>query len=224
MMEQKKQPVKMVIFDLDGVILNSEPLHEAAKKWLLEQHGVTDQPDLSWSIGRPGVELWTKLIQKYNLQATPQEFERRQYEFILDSVKKNNIPESKGLRGLLDWLHANQIVIGLASSSDRFYVDQILNYYHLTEFFKFVTSGDEVPQKKPAPDVYLRELALSGMKAENVVAIEDSAAGSLAAEAAGIQCIGYLNPTSGEQDLSHANCSVQSLTEIPNILFSLCSR
>ncbi len=217
-MEAIKQQLQMVIFDLDGVIVDSEPLHDAAKKWILEQNGVMEKPDLSWSVGIPGVDIWTRLIKQYGLRAAPAEFERQQYEFILSSIREKNIPESRGLKELLAWLATRNITVGLASSSDRFYVERILKHYELTDRFQFVTAGDEVPQKKPAPDVYRNDLSRSGIHAGQAVAIEDSASGIQAAAAAGMHCIGYRNPTSGNQDLSKADWIVNSLADVPKVL------
>lgn len=208
----------MVIFDLDGVIVDSEPLHDEAKKWILEQNGVMEKPDLSWSVGIPGVEIWTRLIQQYGLRAAPAEFERQQYEFILTRIRENNVPETRGLKELLAWLQTGKITIGLASSSDRFYVERILKHYQLSNLFQFVTAGDEVLQKKPAPDVYQNDLSRSGIHAGQAVAIEDSAAGIQAAAAAGMHCIGYRNPTSGNQDLSKADWIVTTLADVPKVL------
>lgn len=213
-----KQQLQMVIFDLDGVIVDSEPLHDQAKKWILEQNGVMEKADLSWSVGIPGVEIWTRLIQQYGLRAAPAEFERQQYEFILFRIRENHISETRGLKELLMWLRTMKIAVGLASSSDRFYVQRILKHYGLTDLFQFVTAGDEVLQKKPAPDVYRNDLSRSGIHAGQAVAIEDSAAGIQAAAAAGMHCIGYRNPTSGNQDLSQADWIINALADVPKVL------
>ena len=75
-------------------------------------------------------------------------------------------------------------------------------------------SGDEIARKKPAPDVYLRVLELTGTAARDALAVEDSQAGVASAQEAGIYCYGYSNPTSGEQDISAADRVILSLRQI----------
>ena len=106
------------------------------------------------------------------------------------------------------------IKIGLASSSTRPLVDETLSLLNIKQYFDCVVSGDEIPRKKPAPDIYLRVLELTGISAENAVAVEDTKAGTIAARDAGIFCYGYVNPTSGEQDLSNAATTIFHLREL----------
>lgn len=210
--------LELVVFDLDGVLIDSEPLHEIAKREALASFGITGPVDLSWSVGRPQRELWQHLIDEYGLEKDPAELERRQYESILDQMRDKRVALSAGLVDLLDCLQARGIRTAVCSSSDRFYVDRFLVQYQLRDRFTAVVGGDEVPQKKPAPDGYLRALQLSGVAPGRAVAIEDTRAGSLAARAAGMACIGYRNPTSGSQDLTPANLTVGSLAEAAAIL------
>lgn len=214
----KQSKIKLVIFDLDGVILDSEPLHEKAKKKILIECGIKENIDLSWSIGQPNHKLWESIIDKFAIKKTIEELEKQQYDYILEDIKENQIQTSKGLNELLQWLRNHDKKIGLASSSNRYYVDSILNYYKISNFFHFVVAGDEVLQKKPEPDVYLKVLSLSKVSSKEAIAIEDSNAGSIAATLADIPCIGYKNPTSGQQDLSK---SIHQIDELEQLLYLL---
>lgn len=214
----KKSRIKLVIFDLDGVLLDSEPLHENAKRKILGDFGINEKIDLSWSVGQPNKKLWEKLIGKFNIEKTAEELEKNQYDYILEDIKQHHIEMSKNLIELLQWLRNNEITIGLASSSNRYYVDSILCYYEISSFFDYIVAGDEVPQKKPEPDAYLKVLSLSGKSAKETIAIEDSKAGIAAAVSAGIPCIGYKNMTSGQQDLSKSNYQINGINELIGII------
>lgn len=211
--------LELVVFDLDGVLIDSEPLHEVAKREALASFGITEPVDLSWSVGLPQRELWQHLIDRYDLDQDPKDLEQRQYESILNQMRDKHVDLSHGLLYLLDCLQKAGIRIAVCSSSDRFYVDRFLEQYGLRDRFTAVVGGDEVPHKKPAPDGYLRVLKLTGVSAGRAVAIEDSKAGSLAARAAGLACIGYRNLTSGSQNLENANLIVDSL---PEVVATLC--
>ena len=93
-------------------------------------------------------------------------------------------------------------------------MDETLQLLGIRECFDITVAGNEIPKKKPEPDVYLKVLELSGIEASCALAIEDSKAGVEAAQRAGICCYGYRNPTSGNQDISKADKIVNSLNEI----------
>lgn len=207
-------PLELVAFDLDGVIADTEPLHKKAKLRIFKEYGIHNSVDLDQHIGRPNSELWTVIIRENNLDRTPKEFERMQYDYILEQMRENRTPTSAGLMELLTALDAMKIRCGVCSSSDRYYVDKVLAFFSLTERFSPIVAGDQVAEKKPAPDGYLKLIADAGAPAARAVAIEDSSAGIAAATAAGLKCIGYANPTSGNQDLGKAFMQVDALAEI----------
>lgn len=210
--------IKMVVFDLDGVVLDSEPLHEHAKRRILNEHGITENLDLSFSIGQPNKVLWNGMIHRFQINKSEEELERLQYNYILEEIKMRKIRTSTGFSELIQWLKGNQIKMGLASSSNRFYVDSILSYYSLTDYFDYIVAGDEVKRKKPEPDVYLKVLELSKLDSQEVIAVEDTYAGSKAAVSAGLPCVGYQNPTSGSQDLSACFLKINELHELMEMI------
>lgn len=206
--------VELFIFDLDGVLLNTEPLHEAAKQSIFVAHGIKKVIDFSPYVGHPNKVFWDWARAQFQFPESSAVLERRQYEYILKEVRARQVPANRGLAELLAFLQAKGVMIGLVSSSDRYYVDQILQYLNLTEVIPIVVGGNEVAKKKPAPDGYLRALELAGVTEDMAMAVEDSEAGLAAATGAGIRSIGYRNPTSGKQDLSAAFAQVDNLTLI----------
>lgn len=215
-MEHSK--IGLVIFDLDGVLVNSEPLHDNAKKRILSEAGIDANMDLSWSVGKPNKELWTIIKDEFGLKRSTEELEESQYKYILEEIEERQIPRSEGILDVLEWLKEKKIRIGLASSSNRFYVLEILTHYEVIQYFDFIVGGDDVKRKKPSPDAYLKVLESYGKPVGSAIAIEDSRAGSEAAVSAGLQCIGYLNPTSGQQDLSICFKRIESIRELMAII------
>ncbi len=214
--------LKLVIFDMDGVIFDSEPLHDNAKRRLIKEGGITEQvDDLSWSVGLPSKLLWSNMISRYGLTKSAEELEYLQYKYILEEVKDRDIKTSEGFVEVLQFLRKQGIKIGLGSSSDRHYVDDVLHYYGIYQYFNYTVAGDEVANKKPSPDIYLKVLELAGYKASEAIAVEDSKAGSEAATAAGLNCIGYINPTSGSQDLSKCFMKINKISQITEVISKL---
>lgn len=209
-----KQDAKLIIFDMDGVILDSEPLHENARQMMFRKYGIVPDDKMPEAVGKSSSGFWRKVIEIYHIEGEPYALEKEQYHLVAKQIEENHVKPSDGLTELLASAEEKEMKIALASSSTRILVDDSLRLLGIADAFDVTVSGDEIPKKKPAPDVYLKVLELTGVKAEDAVAVEDSKAGIEAAKAAGIFCYGYDNPTSGEQDISKADQKIDSLREI----------
>lgn len=210
----EKGDLKLLIFDMDGVILDSEPLHENARQMMFRRFGIVPDDTFPDPVGNSSSGFWREVIKKCGIEGEPYDLEREQYRLVARQIEENQIPPSEGLEELLRWAKAHEIEIGLASSSTRVLVDDALRLLKIEKYFDYTVSGDEVPVKKPAPDVYQRVLEMSGIKAGNAAAVEDTHTGMQAAKNAGIYCYGYKNLTSGEQDMEAADRVIEKLTEI----------
>lgn len=211
--------MELVAFDLDGVIADTELLHKESKVRMLRRFGAIGEGadiDVARYVGLTNEQYWTETRAAYpgRIPGTLEELEHAQLQGILDLLREKDFPASDGLLPLLEGLAARGLKIGLYSSSNRFYIDDVLGFYGIRHFFGAVVAGDEVARRKPFPDGYLRVAALLGVDPARAAAIEDSAAGVAAAKAAGMRVVGYRNPTSGEQDLSRADWVAGSLGEI----------
>lgn len=205
---------KLIIFDMDGVILDSEPLHESSRQMMFHKYKIVPDGTLPNPVGKSTSGFWKLLMEKYHLEGDPDKFEEEQYSLVAQQIKEKHIPPSKGLLKILDWAKSQDVEIALASSSSRMLVEKVLRLLQINHYFDYSVAGDEVPVKKPAPDVYQSVLRMSDIPASQAIALEDSSTGIQAAQAAGIFCYGYVNPTSGNQDLSRADQIITRLTQI----------
>lgn len=205
---------KMIIFDMDGVILDSEPLHETARQMMYQKYGVTPRDSFPDPVGMSAREFWQIVGRAYDRTWDHYEMEEEQFRLVAEQVEDLKIPPSEGFIQVAELARREEIKIGLASSSARMLVDRAISALSVKQYFDVVVSGDEVEKKKPAPDVYEKVLRLAGVSPEEAVAVEDSAVGVDAAKNAGIYCYGYRNETSGQQDLSRADEVIESLTEL----------
>lgn len=191
--------IKTVIFDMDGVIYSSEPLHDKARAMLLRHFNIPT--DIVEVAGKSHKDIWDPLVEEYKLRNTQPEIERMQHELVIEMVKQYKLPLCEGVMELLNELNKRGKKVALASSSGRWLVTNILEYYQIKNKFFSIVCGDDVHKRKPDPEIYLEVLKECSCLPEEVIAIEDSDSGQAAAVAAGIRCIGYRNPTSGTQKL-----------------------
>ncbi|SHI67691.1 HAD family hydrolase [Thermoclostridium caenicola] len=202
------------IFDMDGVLINSEPLHARSRLEVLASFGIVPDMDMSSVIGSSTLAFWEKMVQKYGLKETAADLERTQMRLLIDTMIKEKCPPPPGLFELLDALEGMGIGLAVGSSSRRMLVEAVLDYLGIASRFKAVVTGDDVENLKPAPDIYLLAMERLGAEKHQAVAIEDSRLGIQAALTAGIPCIAYRNPTSPNQDLSAATYQVDALLKV----------
>jgi HAD superfamily hydrolase (TIGR01509 family) len=212
-----------VILDLDGLMIDSEPLHQRAFELLLARHGVDhmfteDEYGRSF-VGIPVKENAEWLVAHFDLKGAQEDLiaEREQiYEELLGDPA--NLIPMPGLFGLLDDLSARGLPLGVASGSPRNQVDVVLRGLQIAARFRTVVAGDDVPHTKPAPDVYRRATEELGVAPARCVAIEDSVTGITAAKAAGLRAIAVPNRYTAHQDLSRADARVEGLVQVMDLL------
>ena len=215
--------MKAVILDLDGLMVDSEPLHQRAVNQLLKQRGVDYQFETEeygkCFVGIPVVENVHYLKARFGLRGAPQEIIDER-EMIYESLISNpaNLVVMPGVMRLLDAMRAQQVPVGVASGSPRHQVEIVLRGLNLIDRFQVIVAGNDVPRTKPAPDVYLRAAQELGIAPAQCVAIEDSATGVTAAKAAGLRAIAVPNQFTTHQDLSHADARVGSLEQVITLL------
>ena len=206
--------LKIIIFDMDGVVLDSEPLHENARQMMFKEFGIVPDETFPEAVGKSSCGFWQEVLDLCGLEGDSQAMENRQYALVAQQIEENHVKPSEGFWDIVEWAKAHDVKVGLASTSTRVLINDSLRLLGVKDAFDYTVSGNEIARKKPAPDSYLKVLEYAGIEAEYAIAIEDSTPGVAAAKNAGIFCFGYQNVTSGEQDLSKADKIVDSLTEI----------
>jgi len=203
-----------VIFDMDGVIVDSEHLHLQAERKLFASFGikVTDKELQSYMGGAPQMFL-RHYIDHYRLNMSVGQLYsiHKKNLFQLYQEKVELLP---GLLELIIALKNDFIDLAVASSSDRELIFLVLEKFDLFPYFKVIISGGEVSRPKPSPDIFIEALRRLDCNVSESVVIEDSSAGVKAAKSAGITCVGFRSPHSGNQDLSMADLIIDDLASI----------
>lgn len=207
--------IQAFIFDMDGVIIDSEPLHFEVDIQVMKDFGASiTQEQLEKYVGMTNPEMWKLIREEYQLRRTVSEIIDYQLSNKIKILTAREMEPIDGIRELLADLKASGIPVGIASSSPPVFIKAVLDKFGLLDAFNCIVSGEEVERGKPAPDVYLKAAELLGVEPASCMVLEDARHGIAAAKAAGMQCIGFVNPNSGNQDLSAADYVVRSIAEV----------
>ncbi len=183
--------MRAVIFDLDGVLVDSEQVWDESRKDVVAEHGGewTDSATTDM-LGMSSKEWPVYLIEHLGVPLSVEAINAAVVDAMLREYREH-LPLLPGAREAVARM-ADAFTLGLASSSNRPIIDVVLHEMGVTERFKATVSSEEVARGKPAPDVYLQALRRIG--AETATAIEDSDAGIRSAHAAGLYVIAIPNP------------------------------
>lgn len=206
-------PDLVVIFDMDGVIVDSE-LHWKELEGFFLQGLVPGwkAEDQSRIIGLSLENLYTMLHDEYGM-TEPRESFMEQYHRMAHRIYREQANLLPGFSDTLDCLLEAGVPLALASSSPRSWIDITLERFKLGEAFQVVLSAGEIGGKgKPAPDIYLHTAERMGVNPAQCTVIEDSKNGALSAQAAGMFCIGIRNGFNDEQDLSAADVIIDGFS------------
>ena len=203
--------ISAVIFDMDGVLVDSEPYQFSAFQQLFHEYGVELTKESFNGIGRTAKENIELLMKKWRVKGDLQQlFEKR--EEIYRQLIKDNIKPMKGAVSLINRLGEGHR-LAVASSSARKNIDFILSSLKIKGKFDAIVGGDEVKKGKPAPDIFVKAAEKLNVEPSSCVVIEDAERGVMAAKAAGMACIAVPNQYTEDQDFSMADKVIRSLAE-----------
>jgi HAD superfamily hydrolase (TIGR01509 family) len=207
--------VRAVVFDLDGVIIDSEEVWEEVRRGYVAEHGREFLPDTQQRLMGMSTGEWSRhLSADVGVGVPPEQVAAE----VLDRMAQRYTAALPLIPGAVDAVLriAERYPVGLASSSARVLIDRVLESAGLTGVFRVALSTEEVPRGKPAPDVYLEAAARLGVEPADCVAIEDSSNGLRSAAAAGmvVVCVPHGVYPPADDALAQAALVVGSLREL----------
>ncbi|MEZ6045068.1 MAG: HAD family phosphatase [Planctomycetaceae bacterium] len=210
-MSQEQTTIKAVVFDLDGLMFNTEDIFEIAARDLLGKRGHELTDDIRrMMMGRRAFEAFDMLREVLELDETVEELLEESdelYKTVLDA----QLAPMPGLYELLEHIEANQLPKAVATSSHRAYLNNILGRFDMTERFNHLLTAEDVSMGKPHPEIYLKAAETLGVNPTEMIVLEDSQAGSEAAHAAGACIISVPNRHTIKHDFSMATHVVDRL-------------
>jgi len=205
-----------VIFDMDGVLIDSEPIHVEIEKLLFDKLGidVSDTDHRSY-MGASNEFMYSDLRSRFNLSESVTELIESDELFRSDYFHRlDTIPANDGLISLLGQIKAAGLKLAVATSSSPEIADLLLNKCGIASFFDAIVTTSEAGKSKPSPDVYLLAAQKIGVSPEDCIVFEDSPNGLSAAKSAGMFCVVIQSDSELIQKLSKADYLIQSFTEM----------
>jgi beta-phosphoglucomutase-like phosphatase (HAD superfamily) len=206
-----------VIFDMDGVIVDSEPRHQQAFMEVFHEIGYADIHGIQFEkyLGKSDQSVWVDFMDLHRPPFSIEDLTQRKQDRLIDLIRSEE-PIFETLPELVEKL-SRHFTLSVASGSLHPVIDAVLELQDLRRFFPTVVSIQDVPRGKPAPDVFLKAAKDMGEPPEKICVIEDSAAGVQAGKAAGMQVIAITNSLDANS-LNQADFVVKDYETIESLL------
>jgi len=208
--------LKAVLFDMDGVIVDTEPLHHKAYYKMFNDVNIkVDEVLYDSFTGQSTINICKRLVNHFQLRETPEllvKLKRQHFKYLFD-----NDTELKLIDGVLELIkdyHSNDVKLVVASSASMPNINRVFERFHLNQYFMGKFSGADLKQSKPHPEIFIKAAQHTGFTKRECLVIEDSTNGIKAANAAGIFCVGYKSEHSHGQDYSNADIIISDFKDI----------
>ncbi len=207
---------KSVIFDMDGVIIDSEPLHRKSYYLMFEELNIEVTEDLYASFtGMATMPICEKICDFFSLKQSPEilvDTKRKYFSGLFEEGYKLQL--IKGVLELIKHYYENGITLVLASSASMENIEMIFKKFDLNQYFQAKISGAELKESKPNPEIFIKATKLTGNLKEDCMVIEDATNGIRAAKSAGLFCVAYNGEGSYNQDYSKADLIINNFKNI----------
>ena len=209
--------IKAVIYDMDDLMVNSNPLHIRASKKVFREYEIDlqqiPQNIRAGFIGMRVADILKVVVDYFNLDLDFGKL-RKQRSKIFLSLAAKELKVMPGLMQSLEFFKKNKLRIALASSGTKEYINLVLKKFKLAKYFDVVVSGDDVKRGKPNPETYLIACEKLKVRPTEVIVLEDATKGIDAAKTAGCICIAVKNPYTLKQNLTAADLIINSLNDL----------
>ena len=205
--------LKAIIFDMDGVIIDSEPLHFKLEKELLEElGGKITQEEHSTFVGTTDYHMWSTFKKQFGFKPSIDEVMQIKKERFNKNIHKIELIDN--FWDFFIKVYNEGYPLALASSNNRETVDLIVEKFNLDKYLRVIMSGEDVKEGKPSPEIFLKAAEKLGVIPPDCIVIEDAENGVSAAKSAGMKCIGLKSSDYGNQDLAKADLIIKNFNEL----------
>jgi len=213
-MSKTPRRIRGIIFDMDGLMVDSEPVQlEAINDALRPLNIEVKEPEFIDMVGRKAIENFRALKVQHQFSQSAEQLNEAKDRFYLQRIVTQLKP-MPGLQHALDLCREENLTTSIASSSPRSDIMAVLALLKLENHFRIIASGDQVKQGKPHPDIFLKAAEMLADEPGNYLVLEDTAHGVNAAKAAGMYCFAVPNYYTRKQDFSNADRILNNLHEL----------
>lgn len=211
--------MKAFIYDMDGVIADTEPVHLQAEQLVLKKMGIDVTLEFLMRYqGMTDLMMFEDMKQRFHFKHTAEQAAKAKAYVFNKILHEEHVKPIEGILELIratDALRSSQgIKTAIASSSSDEFIRFVVEDLGIRDSFDLLMSGTNLPESKPNPAIYLQTAAYLQVDPRECVVLEDAANGAKAAKAAGMTCIGFNSPHSPNQDLSVCDAIVDEISEI----------
>ena len=209
---------KAVIFDMDGVLIDSEPYYTSRFENLFKANGKQFTAEARSRLAGASSQMEFEIVREYWGEDISTDELKKMYK----EVNTQSRPDYRDIVfpdavAVLDQVRAAGLTMALASSSGSHTIERVLSTLGIQEYFSSIISGEMFEQSKPHPEIYLHSMEKLGLQAQDCIAIEDSTYGVQSASAAGLRVVAIRDHRFG-YDQSRATWLIESLSELPGLL------
>lgn len=208
--------LKAVLFDMDGVIVDTEPLHRKAYFAMFDDMNINvTEAMYNGFTGQSTMNICKELVSHFELKQAPETLvanKRKHFKYLFDNDSTLQLLD--GVLDLIKDYHSNGLTLVLASSASMPNINRIFERFDLDQYFVAKLSGADLKQSKPHPEIFSKAAQASGQPPKHCMVIEDSSNGIKAAKGAGIFCVGYNSKHSEDQSYEEADLVVSNFDEI----------
>lgn len=215
-----EKEIKCVIFDMDGVIIDSEEIHKKAYFETFNSLNINVTEELYKSFtGSSTINAFQRLVAHFKLDNNPEDLVLDKRERYVNFFENDpNLHLVAGVEEIIKYFYNKGITLILASSSAMINIDRVFNRFNLNTYFTAKISGADLKESKPNPEIFNKAAILSKTNKENCVIIEDSDNGIKAANDANIFVFGFANKLSEGQTLEHADAVIHEFNELKKLI------
>lgn len=204
-----------IIFDMDGVLLDSEPMHQQVIYEVFQLKNIPlDKAYIQTLTGMSAFPMWQKVKNDAQRAETIEELVQFHKDYFFEKLPELHVDPVPHVKEVLAQFKSEGKHLSLASSSGRKLIEIFTEQVGIKHYFEVIMSGDDVKYSKPNPEIFLKVAEWYDLPPTQFTVIEDSTNGVKAAKSAGMHCIGFQNPLSGGQNLQEADRIIHSMNEL----------
>lgn len=212
--------IKALIFDFDGLLVDSEPIYVKANKRFLSEHGINNFSIINKIFGMRAEETFVLMKETFNLQGTIDELMNQRNNYIIEDFENGILKLMPDLVKILGEL-SEKYILAIGSSSKKILLDKAMEINKFSQFFTVIVCGDDVEKGKPEPDIYLKVAEKLNLSSEECIVLEDAPNGILSGKRAGMKTIAIPNEQTKDLEFPEPDFILNSLKEVPFLLETL---
>ncbi len=209
---------KAVIFDFDGLVVDSEPIYVEANKRFLSEKGINDFSIINRIFGMRAEETFELMKSEFNFSESVNDLMNLRNSYILQDFKNGKLNLMLGFRDLIDFLRENNIKTAIGSSSKWSLLSAGMNTHDIEKCFDVIVCGDDVEKGKPEPDIYLKVSEILNIDPKQCIVLEDAPNGVLAGKKAGMFTISVPNHQTIGLNFPEHDLKTSNLLEVIEII------